>query len=60
MSVELLTIELGMGPQPFLLDYKQYKSSVTRCLMKELWARMHKLEVHNMPMPLPREREANG
>jgi hypothetical protein len=61
MSVELLTIELGHGPQPFLLDYERYESLATRCMMKELWARMHRfgfqLEVHNMPMLPPRERD---
>lgn len=61
MSVELLTIELGLGPQPFLLDYKRYESLATRCMMKELWARMHRfgfrLEVHNMPMLPPQERD---
>lgn len=58
LSVELMAIELGIGPQPFSASYKKYQSRVTPCLMKEMWARMDRfnlsLEIHTLPLVPPR------
>lgn len=41
LSLELLTIDLGLGPQFFLQDYSKYGDWVTDCILSELWARLH-------------------
>ena len=59
MSLELLTIELGVGDQPFLADYSKYHSWATDCTLKEMWGRLHrfgmKLKVGNLNVSPPRE-----
>ena len=59
MSLELMAIELGLGPQPFLLDFSKYKDWATDCMLKEVWSRMHRfgfrMRVGNLPISPPRE-----
>jgi hypothetical protein len=59
--MELLTIELGLGDQPFLADYDQYKDWVTDCTLKEMWHRVQRfgfvLQVHNFKLLPPRSRD---
>ena len=59
MSLELLTIELGISTQPFLADYNKYHSWVTDCTLKEMWGRLHrfglKLRLGNLLVKSPRE-----
>jgi len=54
LSVELMAIELGIGPQPVCANYTKYQSRVMACLMKEMWARMGRfnlsLEIHTLQL----------
>ena len=60
-STELLTIELGLGDQPFLADYDKHKDWATDCTLKEMWHRVHRfgfvLQVHNFKLVPPRSRD---
>ena len=60
-STELLTIELGLSEQLFLVDYSKYKDWTTDCTLKEMCHRMHRfgftLQVHNFKLLPPRSRD---
>jgi hypothetical protein len=40
VSWELLTIELGMGGQPFRVDFRKYGGWVTESLIKSVWEKV--------------------
>ena len=42
LSLELLTVELGLGPQVFLQDYSKYGEWVTDFTLTEFWARLYR------------------
>lgn len=41
LSLELLTVELGLDPQVFLQDYSKYGEWVNDCTLAEFLARLH-------------------
>jgi hypothetical protein len=40
LSMELLTLELGLSSQPFTISYQRYHNWVTDCFLKEWWSRL--------------------
>ena len=57
MSLELLTIELGLSPQLFQEDYSKYENWATDCSMKQILERVHhfgfQLTIGNLKMDPP-------
>ena len=45
MPVELLTIEIGLSPQRFLLDYHQFGDHATNRFCSELWSHLHHFDL---------------
>ena len=45
MSVEILTCELGLSAQPFLLPYEKYGSRATDCFVKSLWEKLDRFQL---------------
>ena len=46
ISWELLTLELGMGSQPLMVDFLWHESWVTNSWLKSLWEKAFLFEIH--------------
>ena len=61
ISMEIMIIELGMGTQPFQVDYNKYGWLVTASWLKSLWEKADRVGItlteSVVEMPMPREND---
>ena len=61
LSLELLTLEMGISNQPLQESYKRYSSWITAGWFKSVWEKIDMfgitVEVHNIPLLQPRSRD---
>ena len=59
--MELMMIKLGMGTEPFWLDYSKYGRMVTESWLKSLWEKADRLGItltdYMVEMPMPRKKQ---